>query len=100
MVALSQRYFEENPYVTREAAAALAAGGAALVGIDSSNIDDIADGARPAHTILLRAGIPIVEHVRNLTALPGAGFRFFAAPLPIRGFGTSPVRAFAVIATP
>lgn len=91
------RYFEENPYVMRAAAEALVASGAALVGIDSSNIDDIADLSRPAHTTLLRASIPVVEHLRGLGSLPLAGFRFFAAPLPIRGFGTSPVRAFAIV---
>jgi kynurenine formamidase len=91
------RYFEENPFVTGETAEKLVAEGIALVGIDSSNIDDIADRSRPAHTVFLRAGIPIVEHLCNLGALPPSGFRFFAAPLPIRTFGTSPVRAFAVV---
>jgi arylformamidase len=93
----SAPYFENNPFVTGEAAAALVEGGVALVGIDSSNIDDIADRSRPAHTIFLQAGVPVVEHLCNLTALPADGFRFFAAPLPIRGFGTSPVRAYAIV---
>jgi kynurenine formamidase len=66
-----------------------------LVGIDSLNIDDIEDGTRPAHTILLRAGILIVEHLRGLNRLPDTGFRFFAVPVKVKGFGTFPVRAFA-----
>ena len=93
-------YSEGSPYVTRAAAQALVAAAPALVGIDSLNIDDTADGARPAHTLLLEAGIPIVEHLRNLAALPDAGFRFHCAPAPFHGVGSFPVRAYAVVAGP
>jgi kynurenine formamidase len=72
-------------------------GGARLVGIDSLNIDDTAGGARPVHTTLLGAGIPIVEHLRGLAALPASGFTFTAVPAPIRGMGSFPVRAFATV---
>jgi kynurenine formamidase len=72
-------------------------GGALLVGIDSLNIDDIKDGARPVHTTLLGAGIPIAEHLCGLEALPEEGFRFHAVPVKVRGFGTFPVRAYAVV---
>jgi kynurenine formamidase len=85
----------EHPYLTREAADYLAKAGAALVGIDSLNIDDDKDGSRPAHTILLGAGIAIVEHMTNLAALPETGFRFFAVPPRVKGMGSFPVRAFA-----
>jgi kynurenine formamidase len=66
------------------------------VGIDSYNIDDITDGHRPVHTTLLRANIPIVEHLTNLAALPDEALRFFAVPVKVRAFGTFPVRAFAL----
>jgi kynurenine formamidase len=68
-----------------------------VVGIDSVNIDDTADGERPAHTTLLAAGIPIVEHLTNLEALPLDRFRFFAVPPRFEGVGTFPVRAFAIV---
>jgi kynurenine formamidase len=68
---------------------------AALVGIDSHNIDDTACRSRPVHTILLGAGIPICEHLTGLGNLPDRGFRFTAAPPKIAGMGTFPVRAFA-----
>jgi kynurenine formamidase len=90
-------YFEGHPFLTRDAAELLANEGAALVGIDSYNIDDTADWSRPAHTILLGAEIPICEHMRNLASLPGRGFRFSAVPVKVSGFGTFPVRAFAVV---
>jgi len=90
-------YFEGHPYLTRDAAERLAAASPALVGIDSLNIDDTRDGARPAHTLLLEAEIPIVEHLTNLDALPPRGFRFHCAPAPFHGLGSFPVRAYAVI---
>jgi kynurenine formamidase len=89
-------YFENHPFLTRDAAEYLKSTGAALVGIDSLNIDDTADGARPAHSILLKADIPIVEHMCNLDALPESGFKFFAVPAPVKGMGSFPVRAFAL----
>jgi arylformamidase len=91
------RYGQEAPFLTDAGAAWLVEHGAALVGIDSINIDDMADGARPAHSKLLAAGIPIVEHLRGLEQLPARGFRFSAAPPRIQGLGTFPVRAYAVV---
>jgi arylformamidase len=88
-------YAMERHFVTRPGAAWLADHGAALVGIDGLNIDDTADGERPAHTLLLAAGIPVVEHLAGLDQLPPTGARFTAVPLRIEGFGTIPVRAFA-----
>jgi kynurenine formamidase len=93
----TDKYFEGHPYLTKDAAQFLADEGAALVGIDSYNIDDTADLSRPAHSILLAAGIPIVEHMCKLDQLPAAGFRFFAVPVKVKGFGTFPVRAFAIV---
>jgi kynurenine formamidase len=90
-------YFEGHPYLTRAVAERLRDAGAALVGIDSLNIDDIRDGSRPVHTILLGAEIPIAEHLTNLGALPASGFRFHAAPVKFRGVGTFPVRAYGVV---
>jgi kynurenine formamidase len=84
-----------HPFLTGDAATWLVENGAALVGIDSLNIDDGADGTRPAHTTLLRAGIPIVEHLTALDRLPLTGFRFSAVPARVAGMGTWPVRAFA-----
>lgn len=89
----------DHPFLTAEAAAWLVAREPAVVGIDSVNIDDLADGTRPAHTALLAAGIPIVEHLRGLNELPRDGFRFHAAPVAVVGMGTFPVRAYALVNT-
>lgn len=94
----SGRYLSnEHPYLTEATVDVLIAGGAALVGIDSLNIDSTVGGDRPAHSKLLAAGIPIVEHLTNLTELPTSGARFSAVPPKIAGLGTFTVRAFAVV---
>jgi len=90
-------YFENHPALTAEAASALVEAQVACVGIDTLNIDATSTGARPVHTILLRAGIPIVEHLTNLAALPASGFEFTAVPPKIVGAGTFTVRAFATV---
>ena len=91
------QYGVDAPFVTRVASEWLAVRNPALVGIDSVNIDDTADGTRPAHTLLLGAGIPVVEHLCNLSQLPATGFRFHCVPVKFRGVGTFPVRAYAIV---
>jgi arylformamidase len=93
-------YGRDNPYLTSAASTWLVDNGAALVGIDSVNIDDVDDRSRPAHSTLLAAGVPIVEHLCGLDRLPPRGFRFHAAPPAVERFGTFPVRAYAVVDPP
>jgi arylformamidase len=93
----TEQYFEGHTFLTEEAAIYLRDNGATIVGIDSYNIDDINDGRRPVHTTLLKAGIPIIEHMCNLASLPAVGFRFSAVPTKIKGMGTFPVRAYAIL---
>lgn len=88
-------YADGHPFLTEDAAAYLRDCGVALVGIDSMNIDDTRGRSRPVHSILLGAGILIVEHLCNLAALPDEGFDFSAVPPKFRGVGTFPVRAMA-----
>ena len=94
----TDQYFEGHPFLTEAAAIYLRDNGARLVGIDSLNIDDTADGNRPVHTTLLGAGIPIVEHLTALDTLPISDFWFSAVPPKIKGMGTFPVRAHARVA--
>lgn len=88
-------YVVDPAYLTRAGADWLVSQGVSLVGIDAANIDDMTDGTRPAHTNLLAAGVPIVEHLTGLEQLPPLGARFTAAAPRVEGFGTFPVRAFA-----
>jgi kynurenine formamidase len=90
-------YYEGHPFLTEDAARLLADSGATLVGIDAHNIDNVLDLRRPVHSVLLKNEIPIVEHMTNLSALPLVDFRFFAVPVKVKGLGTFPVRAFAIV---
>jgi arylformamidase len=92
----SPNYFRSGPFLTAASCEHLVHAGAALVGIDCANIDNMQDPARPAHTILLAADIPIVEHLKGLEQLGTRGFRFFATPPAIQGGTSFPVRAIAV----
>ena len=96
-------YFDSHPYISVATAESLVKAKVACVGIDSLNIDAISGDAgagRPVHTTLLRAGIPIIEHLTNLDALPRVLFRFTAVPPKIKGMGTFTVRAFATVSDP
>lgn len=92
----TDRYFEASPFLTAEACELLVHSGARFVGIDSLNIDDIEDLARPAHTILLGAGIPVCEHMTNLNALEPTGGYVHAVPIAWMGGASFPVRAYVV----
>ena len=91
----TESYFHAHPHLSASSAEALVNAGVFCVGIDSLNIDSTATGQRPVHSILLKAGIPIVEHLTNLAELPPHGFEFTAVPPKIEGAGTFTVRAFA-----
>jgi kynurenine formamidase len=93
----TEAYYSGHPFLSEASARLLAERGAALVGIDSYNIDDTRTRRRPVHTVLLGAGTLICEHMTGLAALSPSGFRFTAAPPKVAGMGTFPVRAFAEV---
>jgi kynurenine formamidase len=96
----TERYLSGHPFLTGDAADYLVGEGAVLAGIDSLNIDDTDDRSRPVHSTLLAAGIPIVEHMCQLSRLPERDFHFYAVPAKVVGFGSWPVRAFAHVLSP
>jgi arylformamidase len=87
----------DHPYLGEDAAERLIDAGAAVIGIDSVNIDSTRNGERPIHTALLGAGIPIVEHLCRLGDVGRRSFTFTAIPPAVVGMGTFPVRAVAVV---
>lgn len=93
----TERYYGGDPYLTEGAAKFLVDAGAKLVGIDSHNIDDTSGNRRPVHSVLLGAGVLIVEHMCNLENIPDGEFSFTAVPPKFKGVGTFPVRAFATV---
>ncbi|MHB1161417.1 MAG: cyclase family protein [Chloroflexota bacterium] len=90
-------YWEPAPFLSGELCRLLIERGIVLVGVDFWNVDDTADPSRPAHTVLLAAGVLIVENMAKLGALPPMGFHLHAAPLAIRGGAVVPLRAYAVV---
>jgi kynurenine formamidase len=94
----TDRYLRTNPFLSEAACRKLVELEVAFVGIDSVNIDDLEDLTRPAHTVLLGAGIPICEHMTNLSALEGVRGRLHAVPIAWKGGATFPVRAYVVAA--
>jgi len=96
----TSRYGEDAQYLTEDGARWLVEHGARLGGTDAVNIDDTTTRARPAHSVLLGAGVPVVEHLTGLGQLPPTGARFTAAPPRFAAFGTFPVRAYAAVPVP
>lgn len=91
-------YFENNPYLTEEAAIFLRDAGAIMVGIDSLNIDDTRSKARPVHSTLLKEDILIIEHLCNLSEVPfNQPIKVSAAPPKIKGIGSFPVRVYVEV---
>jgi kynurenine formamidase len=94
----TQAYLSGSPYLTRGFAQAMVDANVALLGIDALNVDNVEDLTRPVHDTVLGNGIPLLEHLTNLDRLPDRGARLTALPAPVRGLGSFPVRAVAVVA--
>jgi arylformamidase len=89
--------YHHHPFVSRDMASRLRAMRPALVGIDTLVVDSIQDPTRPAHSLLLPAGILIVENLTSLDGLIGETFTFVAVPVKVAGAAAFPVRAFAMV---
>ena len=96
----TDRYFSGNPFLTAAASKLLVDSGVRFVGIDSLNIDDVEDLSRPAHTLLLGAGIAVCEHMTNLEQLAPEGGYIHAVPIAWVGGATFPVRAYVIYPAP
>lgn len=90
--------YRDYPFVSEALVERLVEADVGIVGVDALNVDDHRNPDRPAHTKLLDEDILIVENLRNLDALHGRQFRFFAVPIPAVGAVAMPVRAFAEVA--
>lgn len=97
-----EKYYH-HPFVSRGLAERLRELRPALVGIDTLVIDSPQDPTRPAHTLLLRAGILIVENLAGLDGLVEdrsaslwETFTFVAVPVKVARAAAFPVRAFAI----
>ena len=70
---------------------------AGLLGIDTASIDNGRSTDFVAHQIGAAAGVPNIENVGDLSALPPTGFLLAALPMKIEGGTGAPVRIVALI---
>jgi kynurenine formamidase len=92
-----QRYLEDWPGVSMEAAVYLLGKSVAALGVDTLSPDPPAALAKnPIHPAVLEKQVLIIENLCNLDRLPDF-FLFLALPLKIRGGSGSPIRAVALV---
>ncbi|MFW9854743.1 MAG: cyclase family protein [Candidatus Thorarchaeota archaeon] len=89
--------YHDYPFISEKLIKFLSKTNVGLVGVDTINIDDSRNLARPAHTEFLKNDILIVENLTNLSALYNKRFRFFCVPIKGKQVAAMPVRAFAEI---
>ena len=90
-------YFTGCPALSREAVAAILRGPWRLVGMDCAGPDAWGNHALSNHRALLRAGVLILENLRDLARLPEEPVPFFALPLAWAGADGAPTRAIAIL---
>ncbi len=88
----SERLYEANPYLARDAASALAEASPSALGLDFA-VDDTKPW--PNHTILLGAEVLLIENLMRLPELPRDGFEVTAFPLKLVGQNGGPTRVVA-----
>jgi kynurenine formamidase len=88
----SERLYEMNPYLARDAAEALASASPSALGLDFA-VDDTKPW--PNHTILLGAGVLLIENLMGLPGLPDDSFEVMAFPLKLVGENGGPARVVA-----
>jgi len=85
-------YFSGHPCMTEDGAQFLVDAGAHLVGLDTPSVDV---PPFPAHLVLLKNDVVILENLRNLATIPQEVFELIVLPLKIAGRDGSPCRAIA-----
>jgi len=98
----SLAYYSDHPFLSTEAAQYLVNQGVVLVGFDSPMPDNPLNGRgsdndSPNHTILLGAGVVILEYLCNLRDIDKDTFILSALPIKIENGDGAPVRAVAII---
>jgi arylformamidase len=92
----TEQYYS-YPYISTDLIDYLLDEDAALIGVDTLNIDDATDLSRPAHSKFLEQDTFIVENLCNLDRIPDRPFRIFAVPIKASETAAMPIRAFAEV---
>ena len=99
----SLEYYSHHPFISEDACVYLVDGGLQLLGTDAPMPDNPQNGRgsqrdSPNHTILLGAGVVILEYLTNLKEIPPESeFIISALPLKIESGDGAPVRAIAIV---
>jgi arylformamidase len=92
-----REYNYQFPYPSEELAEWLVMKKIKAYMTDATAVDPFGSESSPIHHIILGAGIPIVENLRNLAELPAnKPFIISALPLKLKGREGSPCRAIAL----
>jgi arylformamidase len=89
-----EKFQEDYVSVSEDGAEWLVAHGIQLVGVDYLSVAPFSDGT-PTHTILLEAGVVIVEGL-NLSQVPRGFYNLYCLPLKLSGADGAPARAILV----
>lgn len=87
-------YFQTSPYLTGDAAQWMVDEGVVLVGIDFQT-DKPGDATFPAHNILLKNDVYILEYITNVYDIPKE-CTLVVAPLKLKAMEASTCRVFAI----
>jgi arylformamidase len=91
------KYFSNNPGLSKAAANYLAEIKINLVGIDSPNIDPATDNEFSSHKIFSESNILVIENLMNLDKLLNSRFTLIALPLKLKNCSGAPIRAVAIL---
>lgn len=98
----SMSYYNDQPWLTEDAASWLVDNGCRLIGLDVAMPDNpengrSSDNDSPNHKILLGNGTIILEYLTNLAEIGAETFELVVAPLKIREGDGAPARCFAIV---
>jgi arylformamidase len=87
---------DQYPFLSQNGAEYLEFKRTGIVGVDTPNVDGSRNMDSPAHSVLLRSEILVLEGLCNLNLVEVERFRLIALPLKANG-PCSPVRAVALV---
>jgi arylformamidase len=92
-----KKYGNPYPYLKRAATEWLVAQKISVYGVDWNGAMDPEFNDRDNHLILFEKDIPVIENLRNLTAVAGRRVFVSALPIAVEGLESVPLRVIAII---
>jgi len=92
-----EKYYQDFPLLTMEAAQLLSGFNLKGIGIDSSSVDAVGSETYPIHKIFFNKNLLIIENLTDLEQIKADRFTFCCFPLKIQQADGSPVRAVGIV---